>query len=85
MTFELTCRELVEFLGEYLDHRLPEEARAAFDDHLAGCAACQAYTKGYEATIAFGRAAFACEDEGLPADVPADLVAAVLAARRIAR
>lgn len=57
MSFELTCREFVEFLGEYLEQRLPEETRAAF----------------------------ACDDEGLPADVPADLVAAVLASRRVAR
>lgn len=56
MTFGMTCREFVEFLGEYLDHRLPEETRAGF----------------------------ACEDQGLPADVPADLVA-VLASRRVAR
>lgn len=36
------CSELVELLTAYVDGTLPEPARAAFDEHLAGCPGCRA-------------------------------------------
>jgi anti-sigma factor RsiW len=77
----MTCRQLIEFLGEFLDGGLSERERVEFERHLSICASCVAYLQNYQASIALGKAAFECEDEEVPPDVPADLVEAILAAR----
>ena len=77
----LTCRELIGFLTAYLDGELAPEARAAFEAHLSLCPVCVDYLASYRETIRLGRKA--CEpDAELPADVPPELVDAILAARR---
>jgi anti-sigma factor RsiW len=77
----LTCRELIEFLGAYLDGELAAEQRAAFDLHLSRCRACVDYLTGYREAIRLGKQA--CDPQAeLPADVPSELVDAILAARR---
>lgn len=40
---DLTCRELVELVTDYLDGALPDDVRARFEEHLALCAGCQTY------------------------------------------
>ena len=78
----ITCKELIDFLAAYLDGELPTEQRREFDRHLAVCPSCINYLEGYKATIAMGRAAFCGPDDAIPCDVPEDLIAAILAARR---
>ena len=77
----ITCRELIEFLHLYLDGELPPERVAEFERHLSVCDSCVSYLATYRATIALGKAA--CDDLDSPvgAEVPADLVAAILSAR----
>src|SRR5262245_31198945 len=77
----MTCRQLIDFLAEYLDGELPETQRHEFDRHLAICDACVAYLQSYKATIALGKAVFECEDEEPPPELPAELLDAILAAR----
>lgn len=74
----ITCRELEEFILDYLDGRLSRKARFVFRLHLLFCRECRDYVARYQRTIALGKAAFA--DEDVP--IPEDLVRAVLAARR---
>ena len=77
----LTCRELIDFLAAYLDGELAPGPRAAFEAHLSRCPACVDYLASYRETIRLGKKA--CEpDAELPADVPSELVDAILAARR---
>ena len=78
----MTCRELIEFLMDYLDGELPAGERCRFDEHLALCADCRAYVRNYEATVRAGKIALApCEDE-VPESVPEQLVQAILTSRR---
>lgn len=77
----LTCRELVEFLDDYTDGRLPGARREAFDAHLSGCPACAAYLRTYRDAVALGRASLRASDEDVPAAIPEQLVQAILAAR----
>ena len=78
----MTCREVIEFLMDYLSGELPSDQRAAFDEHLGECPECVAYLKSYQETVALGKEVFRHPDEEVPDDVPEDLVRAILAARR---
>ena len=78
----MTCRELMEFLADYLSGELPAEERRLFEEHLAECPDCVAYLKTYEATIRLGSDACSSVQDACCADVPEDLVAAILAVRR---
>lgn len=77
----MTCREVVEFLSDHLEGRLPPRQRVAFEEHLATCPDCRTYVRTYAETVRLGKAAFRDPDGPLPADLPSDLVQAILAAR----
>lgn len=79
----MTCKELVEFLMDYLDGDLPEPQRKSFEEHLSACPDCIAYLATYEETIALGKQAYTADDEPVPAAVPEDLIRAILSARKI--
>jgi anti-sigma factor RsiW len=76
---ELTCREFVAFLSEYVEGGLDPDEAARFEAHLAACPDCVAYLESFRETIHLGRECFA--DDGLAEDVPEELLAAILAAR----
>ena len=42
-TDELTCRELVELVTEYLEGSLLADERLRFEQHLENCPYCQSY------------------------------------------
>ncbi len=74
----MTCRELVEFLADYLDGTLPRAERATFEEHLRECPDCVNYLATYCATIRLARASGNAGDIALP-EMPEDLVHAVRA------
>ena len=82
---DLTCRELVDFLMAYLDDELDPPELASFEAHLAECDDCLRYLQSYEATVRLERQAFETPDAPLPDEVPQELVAAILDARRASR
>lgn len=77
----VTCREFADFMADYLAGELAPELRQPFDYHLTLCANCQRYLASYRETVSLGRRAFDDEDAAVPAEVPEDLVKAILAAR----
>jgi predicted anti-sigma-YlaC factor YlaD len=48
---ELTCKELVEVVTDYLEGRMPAEQRLLLEEHLAFCDWCQSYLQQMQATI----------------------------------
>jgi anti-sigma factor RsiW len=78
----LTCKQLLDFLDDYVGDALSPEERAEFERHLGLCPPCVSYLDGYKETMRLGCAALAPSDDAPPEDVPADLVSAILAARR---
>jgi anti-sigma factor RsiW len=78
----ITCRELIEFLMEYLDGEMTPERRHEVDRHLAVCPSCVEYVKGYQEAVRLGKEVMRAEDGPCPVDVPEGLVRAVMAARK---
>jgi anti-sigma factor RsiW len=75
----ITCRELAEFLGDYVSGELDPQRVREFERHLRACPTCVRYLDSYRQTIALGKAAFADGDAPVPADVPPALIKAILA------
>ena len=80
----MTCREFADFMMDYLSGELSAERRAQFEEHLSRCDNCRKYLTSYEETVKLGKAAFDDDKGAVPADVPEELVKAILAARRSA-
>lgn len=81
MIRNVTCKEFVEFLADYLAKELSPAQQDEFDAHLSVCPSCVSYMKTYEESIRLGKAALRASDEPLPPDVPEELVRAILAGR----
>ena len=77
----MTCREFIEFLYDFDAGGLADAERAVFDEHLAECENCQVYLRTYRQAVRLGKAAFAATGDALPAEVPDELVAAILSTR----
>ncbi len=77
----LTCRELADFVMDYLDDVLPGAERAAFEAHLAECEDCIVYLRSYREAVRLGKI-FGTSDDGRAPEMPEELVQAILAGRR---
>ena len=76
---DLTCRELVELVTDYLDGALPPAVVARFHAHLAHCPECRNHLDDARLTIQLvGR----LTEESLTPTARADLVAAFRRWRR---
>jgi len=79
----LTCKELLDFLSDYMEGELADVQRAEFDRHLAVCPSCLNYLETFKATIVLGKASLcAADDDPPPPEVPEQLIQAILAARK---
>lgn len=76
----MNCREISEFLRELVAGELPAEVQMEFDAHMAACHSCVEFLAQYRQTIAISQSAFR-----LPADVPDELVQAIMKAVRQTR
>ena len=48
---DLTCKEVVELVTDYLEGALPADMRTRFDQHLTGCDPCVVYLEQMRQTI----------------------------------
>jgi RNA polymerase sigma-70 factor (ECF subfamily) len=74
----ITCRQLIDFIADYVAGEIDDDARHDFERHLGVCPSCRSYLDSYRKTMALTRSM--CSDE--PVDVPEELVATILEARR---
>ena len=77
---ELTCRELVEFLDDYLEGELSGEHDAVFERHLAACADCRNYLDSYRETIRLSGEAL--EARPVVEEIPEELLRAILESKK---
>jgi anti-sigma factor RsiW len=76
----ITCRELIDFIMDYLDGTLPADRRLEFERHLGVCPSCIAYLDSYKAAVHLGQQALAPSDEPAAGKAPEDLLRAIRAA-----
>ena len=48
---ELTCREIVELVTDYLEQALLPQTRVQFEEHIAACEGCTNYVEQVRKTI----------------------------------
>jgi anti-sigma factor (TIGR02949 family) len=48
---DLTCKEVVEIVSDYLEGALSPEDRERFETHLTGCEGCTSYLEQMRETI----------------------------------
>jgi hypothetical protein len=48
---QLSCRELVELVTDYLEGALSEEERLRFEEHIGLCGGCRVYLEQIRQTI----------------------------------
>jgi anti-sigma factor RsiW len=51
MEAQLSCKEVVELVTDYLEGTLPEDVRLQMERHLAGCDGCTHYLEQMRQTI----------------------------------
>ncbi len=82
MPVMLTCREFDHFIADYFEGSLSGYARLKFKLHLMMCSNCMSYIAAYKRSKELGKVVFSDLDAELPAEVPEELVKAVLASRK---
>lgn len=75
---ELTCREVVEVVNDYLGDFMSADDRASFEQHLHACPWCLTYLRQIRETVALGGR---LREDALPADVEQNLLALFRARR----
>jgi anti-sigma factor RsiW len=76
-TEHFTCKELIDFLDDYVAGELPSDRHTRFDRHLRFCPSCRAYLASYRETISTAR--LAAPPHPAIEDVPPELLTLILA------
>jgi hypothetical protein len=75
----MECRQIAEFLGDYLDGTLPKHLRELLEWHIESCAPCVAFVNTYRGTVS---AAAALRDVEVPPELRQRLLAVLRSAKR---
>ena len=77
----ITCAQFEDFILSYLENELPPMQRRIFNLHLIVCRDCKRYLADYERAMECVSVMSDVDKKDL-ADVPEDLVQAILAAKQ---
>ena len=69
---DLSCKELVEVITDYLEEAISYEERTRFEQHLVTCGGCREYLRQMRSTICVTRK---LSQETVPASVRDELLA----------
>ena len=78
MAGNLTCRQVEEFLMDYLENRLGFWMTLQFSIHLFMCTNCSKYMQEYKNTIALEKKIFENPEDEAIGNVPDDILHAIL-------
>ena len=77
----MNCREVADFLSDYLDGALPLRQRLMFRLHLLVCRDCRRYLDSFAATVKLTHSLGERSTDEDDSPIPEALVQAILAAR----
>lgn len=78
----LTCRQVEQFLLDYLEGQISLWTWLKFRYHLWLCDDCRKYLQDYRNAVALGRRIFDKPDDEASGKVPDEIIAAILKARK---
>lgn len=76
----MTCREVTEFLMDYVARELPADVLAGFEYHLSRCPNCRTFLAQYQDTVKAGKLVFDKEEADVTTALPAELLKAIMEA-----
>lgn len=76
----MTCREVTEFLMDYVARELPADVLADFESHLSRCPNCRTFLAQYQDTVKAGKQVFHEEEADVTTALPAELLKAIMEA-----
>ena len=82
MSDYLTCREMIDFLMDYVNGELDAATRHEFDRHLKVCPPCVDFLQNYRQTVDLVRASGREPDAPDREKLPEELVQAILRAQK---
>lgn len=74
----MTCKEIYDFLMNYIDGELPPAVLKEFERHLTLCPPCVCYLKSYQQAVRLGKLCAGKKDAPAEACAPEELVQAIL-------
>ena len=77
----MSCKDVTEFLSDYLDGALPMRQRLAFKLHLLMCRDCRKYLDSYVTTVKLANTLRKPTEPEEVLPIPEELVQAILAVR----
>lgn len=78
----ITCKDFADFIGRYLDGELSEAESREFAAHMGVCPSCIDYMESIKTTRDCCRCICDDPEAEVPADVPEELIQAILKARK---
>ena len=78
----MKCQDTLEQLSEYLARNLSIEEANRFERHFAECPECREYLRSFQQVIRLGQAAWREPDDSVAANMPEELIQAILALRK---
>jgi hypothetical protein len=81
---QVTCEDFERFVIDYHEGHLTDRQRAVFEFHMEICPMCRVHFRSYVKAVQMGQRLYEDEVAQEPAELPEDLIAAVLEARRAA-
>lgn len=78
----MTCHECVDFLLDYVDGVLADDARYIFESHLAYCPDCTTYMDNYRKAASLTAGLSRSQRPKPGPDMPKGLIEAILKARK---
>ena len=78
----ITCEQFEHFVFDYHEGVLPVDQRRRFEFHLHRCPMCESAFAAYVRSVELTGSLCEGEDNAVPADLPRELINAMLAARR---
>ncbi len=76
----LSCRDVEDFMIDFVDGDMDLLTRMQFSMHITMCADCRRYLQMYIDSIALGKRIFDCPDDEATGHVPDEIINAILAA-----